>query len=63
MPATAFTIVLILPALHLVGLELRGAWVWAPLLVVFGLIPLLDPLVGRTPLPPISQGLVLQFLS
>ncbi len=48
MPATAFTIVLILPALHLVGLELRGAWVWAPLLVVFGLIPLLDPLFGRS---------------
>jgi alkane 1-monooxygenase len=41
-----FAVAYTLPVVHLAALELRGPWVWLPLVYVFGMIPLGDRLVG-----------------
>lgn len=42
-----FAIPLLLPLLMVFNVQQGGAWLWAPVIFVFGLLPLLDILFGR----------------
>lgn len=50
MPRAPFLAAYAFPLIHLLGLELRGPWVWLGAVYVFALIPLLDQVV-KAPAP------------
>lgn len=56
-----FAVPLLLPFLLVVHLEQGGAWTWAPVAFVFGVLPLLDLVAGRdTWSPSTEQAAVLE---
>ncbi|MEA5444317.1 alkane 1-monooxygenase [Gammaproteobacteria bacterium AB-CW1] len=52
-----FLLPYLLPPLLIVGVALGGAWAFLPVLVVFGLIPLLDMALGRDRANPDEEAL------
>lgn len=55
-----YTIPLLLPLLMVFNIQQGGAWLWAPVVFVFGLAPLLDILFKRdtwSPSPKVSAVL------